>query len=492
MRASVVSKVSVSRGGKAVAATASALIVSLGGKAFAQDTTFADFLSAATDALGGDATTIEFTGNGWDACLGQAWDINDGWARWELTGYSRIIDYAAGTSVQTAMRRAGLDPDKVGGCGGQVDAAATAQRTSIAADAAFAAKLPIWLTPHGLLTLARNNPTGMTDLVDGRRLNIQFVEGPVTFTVSARYGDDYLPLGAETRVDDPIFGDMSVIAEFEDYRSFGDLTFPGFMTLKQGGLATFALNVATAETGLASPEMPPPRRIAGGRAEPEGSFSAIGDGVFVMPGAYQGVAVEFDEFSVVIDGMQSDARTAEIIALTHEAIPDKPIRYAINTHSHFDHASGLRQYAAEGAEILTHAKNAAFFRAALSAPRTLNPNRIEPASVNASIRGLDERFTISDDSGQELEIVPLGPSQHAADMLIAWLPRIRTVVESDLLQPWINPIFAGDGDGPHPYLVYLYNELERAGLDFQQFVPIHTPPEPPTMPRSALLDAVGR
>jgi glyoxylase-like metal-dependent hydrolase (beta-lactamase superfamily II) len=210
-----------------------------------------------------------------------------------------------------------------------------------------------------------------------------------------------------------------------------------------------------------------------------------------MPGAYQAVAVELDSFSVVIDGMQNDSRTAEIIRLTHEAIPQKPIRYAVNTHSHFDHASGLRQYAAEGATILTHASNVAFFREALAAPRTLNPNRIEPARVEADVQGIGERFILSDDSGQRVELVPLAPSQHAADMLIAWLPAIATVVESDLLQPWINPVFAGNRDGPHPYLQYLHDELQRAGIDAAQFVPIHTPPEPPTKPRAALDEADG-
>ena len=233
--------------------------------------------------------------------------------------------------------------------------------------------------------------------------------------------------------------------------------------------------------------------VGGGGGGADGpSVVALGEGVFVMPGAYQGVAVEFADHSVVVDGMQSDARTAEIIRLTKEAIPGKSIRYVVNTHSHFDHANGLRQYAAEGATIITHSINAPFFAAALANPRTLNPTPTEPSRVDAEIIGIDERLELSDDSGQRLDVVPLAPSPHAADMLIAYLPGLGTVIESDILQPWINPIFAGDGDGPHPYLVYLDTELERLGLDVARFVPIHTPPEPPTMPRSALDQAVGR
>jgi hypothetical protein len=37
---------------------------------------------------------VEFSGNGWDACLGQAWNVDDGrWARWALRDYNRVIDY---------------------------------------------------------------------------------------------------------------------------------------------------------------------------------------------------------------------------------------------------------------------------------------------------------------------------------------------------------------------------------------------------------------
>ena len=46
--------------------------------------------------------------------------------------------------------------------------------------------------------------------------------------------------------------------------------------------------------------------------------------------------------------------------------------------------------------------------------------------------------------------------------------------------------------GPHPYLVYLVQQLERLQLDYEQFVPIHRPPVPPTMKKADLLAAVSR
>jgi len=453
---------------------------------------YAGFRAAAIEALGGEATTLEFTASGWDACLGQAWAVTEGWARWELTDYRRVIDYQSGTSIQSAERRAGLDPERIGGCGAQVNATATPQQSSIRAGAGFAAELPIWLTPHGFLALADSHEPSVTGEDNGWSVALDVAEDGITYRVVGLYGEDYLPQRIGTWIDDPVFGDMPVVAQFSAFEDFAGVTFPGEMTLAQGGLATLALAIESVTKDVASPEIPAPRSFGGAAAAAGPSVTEIGAGVFVMPGAYQGVAVEFDDFSVVIDGMQSDARTQEIIRLTHETIPDKPIRYVVNTHSHFDHASGLRQYAAEGATILTHQINVPFFRAALANPRTLNPSPTEPSQISAEIQGIGERFGITDASGQWLEIVPLVASPHAADMLIAWLPAISTVVESDLLQPWINPIFAGSGDGPHPLLVYLDRELERNELDVMQFVTVHNPPEPPTMPRSALDLALGR
>jgi len=65
----------------------------------------ASVLKAASTAMGADnLKTLEFGGNGWDGCLGQAWSVADGvWARWELRDYNRVIDYEAGNSRHTAQ-----------------------------------------------------------------------------------------------------------------------------------------------------------------------------------------------------------------------------------------------------------------------------------------------------------------------------------------------------------------------------------------------------
>src|SRR5690606_38325984 len=150
---------------------------------------------------------------------------------------------------------------------------------------------------------------------------------------------------------------------------------------------------------------------------------------------------------VVIDGLQSDARSAEIIAQVKDTLPGKNIRYVISTHNHFDHAAGLRAFVAEGATPITHKVNEDFFLEALSSPRTLANAAAQDVPVSGL--GVGDFFSLSDTAVQ-IHLYKLEGSPHADDMLIAWLPAINAVVEADLLQPWINPVFSGDGDGPHP------------------------------------------
>ena len=46
--------------------------------------------------------------------------------------------------------------------------------------------------------------------------------------------------------------------------------------------------------------------------------------------------------SVLLEAPQSEMVTTAIIAEVKKAIPNKPIKYVINTHTHSDHSGGLR------------------------------------------------------------------------------------------------------------------------------------------------------
>jgi glyoxylase-like metal-dependent hydrolase (beta-lactamase superfamily II) len=350
--------------------------------------------------------------------------------------------------------------------------------------------LPLWLTPQGFLALARQENATVTATENGWQVQFISNRDGVNFPFTGRYSRDYLLQHVSTRIDDSVFGDMLVEAEFANWLEFAGVRFPATLIQRQGGFPVLYLEVTGLVVNTAAPSEPepaPPRAPGGGggAGQAEG-LTEVAPGIFVSGGAYQGVIVDTDAGIVVIDGLQSDTRSRELIAQARAAIPGKPFAYVISTHNHFDHASGLRAFMQAGATLVTHESNAAFFRAALAAPRTLNP--AESGAVEVRVLGVGDTYVFGD-SRNPIELHKLSGSSHADDMLIAWLPGMKTIVEADLLQPWINPVFGG---GRHPFLVYLADELDRLGLDYERFIPVHRPPEPPFMTREDLLSEIGR
>jgi glyoxylase-like metal-dependent hydrolase (beta-lactamase superfamily II) len=467
-------------------------------------------------AMGADnLATIEFSGNGWDATTGQPWNINEGWPQWTITDYNRVIDYDAMASRQTAVREI-ADPMKLGGGGAQPGAAPQNQNSNVTEDSGWTQRLQISLTPHGFLRLAeQNDVTVSSESMDGTAYNVasfSVTDGDQTYNFRGYFNEDNMIDEVQTWIPDAVLGDMLVEAEFGDYQDFDGVMFPTSYVHKHGGFGVLNLtvdNVVGNTTASAVVEQAAGGRGGGGRggggaggrggagpggaapAEEPAPFTEIGDGIFVIDGGYQAVAVEFEDHSMVIEGIQNNARAADLIEITKMAIPDKPIQYVVTTHAHWDHISGLREFVAEGATVVVPQMDAAFFEEALNAPRTLEPDRASEIGATAMVLGVADGHVFEDTTGR-VEMHKIEGSLHADDMMVVYLPSIQTVVEADLAQPWLNPNFGGDGDEPHPFLVHLADELDRIGLDYVQFVSVHRPTPAPFVPKQTLMDAVGR
>lgn len=123
------------------------------------------------------------------------------------------------------------------------------------------------------------------------------------------------------------------------------------------------------------------------------------------------IAVAFEDFIAVV-GTPQGATDAVLKAIDGLKLA-KPIRYAIPTHHHSDHAGGAPAYVEHGATVLTTPGNASMF------------TRVE------TMRG--QRHVLRDSSAH-LELYDIGPTPHADEMLVAWLPASRVLYQSDLLE----------------------------------------------------------
>ena len=187
--------------------------------------------------------------------------------------------------------------------------------------------------------------------------------------------DGHIVERVETWVEHPILGDMHVEFTYSNYQDFSGLKVPTRISQKQVGMETFVAAINAAQRESIQPRAADdgsignrPRRSAAQRVEagtgqqtaPAVASEKLADGVYRITGGYVALAVEFKDYVVVLEGGQSEARGLAILAETKRLIPNKRIRYVVNTHPHFDHAGGLGPFAAEGITILTDDNNKYF------------------------------------------------------------------------------------------------------------------------------------
>jgi glyoxylase-like metal-dependent hydrolase (beta-lactamase superfamily II) len=193
---------------------------------------------------------------------------------------------------------------------------------------------------------------------------------------------------------------------------------------------------------------------------------------------WHSVAVEQGDHIVMIDAPLDEARSLAVIAKIKETIPNKPITYLINTHAHFDHAGGVRTYAAEGATIVTLPMNQAFYERAWRNPHTLNPDRLALSKTVPKFLPVTNGKLVLSDSRRPIEVHEQVGSAHCDAIVMVYLPVEKILVQVDgwnteaLTAPRID---TQGGEYMNPYMLNLYDNIVRLNLDTRMIVPLHGP-----------------
>jgi glyoxylase-like metal-dependent hydrolase (beta-lactamase superfamily II) len=414
----------------------------------------------------GDVKSIQYAGSGAQFTLGQNVSPGSPWPRVELKSYNRTVDYD-----KLAIRNEAVGPNGLlatqfllgDRAWGQAGANVTPASPAATADR----QLQIWLTPHGFLKGALANKATV------KRGKVT----TVTFTALGKYrlvgtiSADHVVQKVESWLDNTVLGDMHIETVYNDYRDFGGFKFPTKMVQKQGGHPVFDLAVTEAKVNvpldLALPETVRQATTPAVRVVSE----KLADGVwFLTGGSHHSVAIEFADHIAVIEAPLSEERSNAVIGEVKKLIPTKPIRYLVNTHHHFDHSGGLRTYVAEGATIVTHQSNKAFYDATFRAPHRLNPDRQWREKRRAKIMAIGAKHVMSD-SAHTMEIHHIQGNPHNTGIVMAWLPKEKLLVEVDVYTPL--PPNANPPANPNPNIVNLYENIQRLNLDVNRVVPLH-------------------
>jgi glyoxylase-like metal-dependent hydrolase (beta-lactamase superfamily II) len=204
----------------------------------------------------------------------------------------------------------------------------------------------------------------------------------------------------------------------------------------------------------------------------------LAEGVYLLGGgSHNSAAVEFEDFVAVFEAPLDEARSLAVIDEIVRLMPDKPIRWVVNSHQHFDHVGGLRAYMHVGATIITHFKNYEFLKRDVLnyAQRTLAPDMVSlwPPTELAEgyyYEAIRENFIVSDGT-RNLNVHYVNPLSHVEGMLIAYLPREKLLFEADLLD-------TNQPSPPEPTRDHrsFYDAVVKLGLEVDRIVPVHGSP----------------
>ena len=463
-------------------------------------------LQAASTAMGAaNLKSIQYAGTGWNAAVGQSFSSTDDWPRFEVTSYTRTIDYEVRSSREELTRRQGNYPPQGGGgtplqgeqrqvslVNGNYAWNVQGENAVAQPAAAELRQLDVWLSPHGFLkaAIASEAATAASLNLAGSKVTI------VTFTALGKYrvngtiNSQNLVERVQTWVPNPVFGDMVYEHRYTEYKDFNGVKFPTVLHSHQGdprlnpGHNWMEIRVASAQPNVAAAAATVPDNVRQASVAPVRVESQkLSNGVWLMAGgSHNSVAVEFKDFVAVIEAPQDESRSLAVIAEVQKLVPNKPIQYVINTHHHFDHSGGLRTYVANGATVVTHQSNRQFYEevAFYPSPRMLQPDLLSTRYPWFSgnrvplIEAVNQKYVISDGS-RTMDVYPMQGLAHNSNMLITYLPAEKILVNADLYGP---PAPGAPLPAANANMISLRQNIQRLKLDVALHVPIHGAPGP--------------
>jgi glyoxylase-like metal-dependent hydrolase (beta-lactamase superfamily II) len=427
-------------------------------------------LSDAQQAMG-TVNSIQYSGTGMNAFFGQALTAGQEWPRRDMSSYTRTVNYEqrsardemnfAQPTFGGQQQNAQVNGDKAWNVGpnGPVPQLAAAEER----------QLNIWLTPHGFLKAA--TAAGNATLAESEG------SSEISFTALGKYkvngtidAQNHVTR-VTTQIPNPVMGDTDLVATYSDYKDFSGVQFPTKILVEQGGFPLWDLTI-TSVTPNAPLDLSVPANVASAAAPAVQTMSTkLADGVWhVTGGSHHSVVVEFNEYLAVAEAPLDEGRSLAVIAEAKKLAPNKPIRYVMTTHHHFDHSGGLRTYVAEGATVVTHSSNVPYFQKTLIAPATLSPDAQSKANSMPTLQGVSGKDIITDGK-QTIEVYATTGDTHTNEYTLIYLPGPRILVEGDAYSP--GPPDAPVPATPPPNAVALYDEVQKLKLNVATIAPIH-------------------
>ncbi len=431
--------------------------------------------------------TIMYVGDGWDACVGQAYSPNaKEWRKFLNKNYVRSVDFDQKT---WRLQRLRTDiPGNSGGC--SAGPYADQQQNQVVNggdDANFNNQMEYIMLPLGFLQTAAAKGASVRQQGGNTVLTFPMQNGDSMVDVSGTINRQGYVERVETKIyNAAVFGDMVWDATFSNYQDFDGVKWPTHIAQTQGGLGFFDLTISevrpNATIDVEQQAKGKGRGGFGGKGrggrgggEAPSIVEDLGSNAWLIKGGYASIVVEMADHVIIVEGASNDARGETVMAEAKRLVPDKPIRYVINTHHHSDHSGGLREYMAEGVTIMTHSVNKNYMQKVHDGVHTLGQDNLAKMNPKPALKieTFGDRKVITD-AMNTIEIHKVANSTHAEGMVMIYLPKQKVLLEADEFNvagqaPTTSP------NPPNPYHVNMLANIERLKLDVDRIIPVHLP-----------------
>ncbi|HEX8136792.1 MAG TPA: MBL fold metallo-hydrolase [Pyrinomonadaceae bacterium] len=287
---------------------------------------------------------------------------------------------------------------------------------------------------------------------------------------------------------DSMVGDSLVEQVYTDYKEVGKFKVPGRRILNNANSAAqettyteVKFNVQPAESLFETPTgfervTPAPAAQAQQAAS---ALDKLSDTVYLIQNVnganYNVMFVAFKDHVMVFDAPEPfpySSATESVIRKIKETLPGKPVKFAVLTHHHSDHAGGARGYIAEGIPIVTTPGNKGVIERLAGAPFTVIQDALARKPSKPVFEMVTDKKRVFDAEGQRVELYDIGPAPHANEMLIAYLPKEKLLFQADLV------LVNQDGTVPaaSDSTVQLAEKIQQLGLSVEKIVGAHGRP----------------
>ena len=444
-------------------------------------------INGAADAVADAAAikavnTLVIEGTGENFNLGQNLNPEAPLPKLTVTSSKRSIDYGnnrwrleqARTPTYVTANTAPNQPQTLGVDGDVAyNVAATGMTTRAAEQVARDRHSELFHHPIGALRAGLADGAQVTNQrKEGNDDVVDVALGSDTFTLYVD-GTTKLPSKVVTMTYNANLGDVALTTEFGAYADSDGMSLPGKITSKTDKYVVADIQVSkhTVNGDVGNIEA-----VADVKAAPLPPATApvtveeVGKGLWYLTGgSHHSILVEFADHLALIEAPLNEARTQAVIAKAKELKADKPLRYLINTHHHFDHSGGIRAAIAEGLTIVTHEANKALYEEIAARKHSIVEDALAKSPKPVQIQTVQDKHVLQD-ATRSVEIYHIAGNPHADTLLMIYFPAERILVQGDIYSP---PAVGAAPPAGFPFVPNIMENIDKAKLRVDTLLPIH-------------------